>query len=371
MDEPEGKGAARGGETALYRWFQAKDEIVMRIKPPISGSLSLGTKVMVHGLKKTPKYNWKDAVVVRGLKDERYRVQMTDSLKEVNVRPKNLCVKHERDSINVRFKSKEISIAVNGSNIVQGVLKHIIVTDECTWYMASGLPEILLTKQEHEWWSGVIEGDAEIDVALMEGETFLDEKILDKLKTRRAREKTEDMLRSKKLVPLEELQEYYSSKIKREESDFATIKRDQRAFALWTRNAREIAGLPLGYSSLGSVCSPIRCIEQAPKCSLRTRVDSDTMDRIREEAYKEVDASHQRRLQGLRRRLEISKSVTPLSTYVCQTAVLPAACAEVWKLVMPISHVAAPCRLVLSSCRRNHGVGKTFKIKTKAKITER
>mmetsp|Transcript_29011 Transcript_29011/g.40435 ORF Transcript_29011/g.40435 Transcript_29011/m.40435 type:complete len:325 (-) Transcript_29011:48-1022(-) len=195
---------------------------------------------------------------------------------------------------------------------------------------------------------------------------------------------------SKKPLSLDQLKEFYECQLNREKEIF-TKKRDSRAFALWTRKAREMAGLSLDYSSIGSVCSPIRCVEKQSKCSLRSRIDPEVMDNLHADSQKEVDAQHEEYIRGLEKRLGIIKrgrvgstsgsageseekgslGVEPLSTEVSQSALLPASREKVWRLVMPISKIAGPGRVVLSTCRSNHKAGMTFKIKTKAKITEK
>mmetsp|Transcript_33183 Transcript_33183/g.53893 ORF Transcript_33183/g.53893 Transcript_33183/m.53893 type:complete len:516 (+) Transcript_33183:68-1615(+) len=392
MDDENKKGASKGDDTTLYRWVQSKEEIYIRIKPPLhpDKGVKLHDKVIIHGLKKAPKFNWKHGEVCREIKDGRIGVRCDETLKEVNVRPQNLCTKPRRDDVKVEFKSKELKVTIGETLVIDGKLKDLVLTDECTWYFSDGLPELLLTKQKHEWWSGVIEGDPEIDVDLAEGETFLDEKMMDRLKSKKAKERMDEIQSSKRPMSLDQLKEFYECQLSREKELF-TKKRDSRAFALWTRKAREMAGLSLDYSSIGSVCSPIRCVEKQSKCSLRSKIDPEEMDNLHTESQKEVDAQHKEYIRGLETRLEIIKrgqegpagesvgerkdgrslGVKPLSTEVSQSALLPASREKVWRLVMPVTKIAGPGRVVLSTCRSDHKVGMTFKIKTKAKITEK
>lgn len=251
---------------------------------------------------------------------------------------------------------------------MNGALKHLILTDESTWYMADGLPEIAMAKQKKDWWSGVIEGHAEIDVDVLEGEKFLDKKMMDRLRTRKAKEKANKIATRVDPLSIEEMQSFYKAERKRimanHEKHF-----ESRIFALWTKKARIAAGLPGSFSSLSNVCTPIRCVENLPKCTLRSKVDPSVMDNLYEQARLDTKKIYDSHIKGLDLRLGIVAATNRLSPRVYESAMLDAKPGEVWKFVFPVKK-AVGINVLSSTCSVDHGVGMPFETKNKAGVVE-
>lgn len=224
------------------------------MKPPLDGDreVPVGARVVIHGLKKATSCNWTSAVVVRGIVNGRYRVHCARGPRagqEINVKPSNLCLCPEADAVKVDFKSRTLDVCVSGRNILSGSLPDLAIAGDCTWYLSEDrLPQLIITKFRHEWWSCVLNGDPKIDVDILEGEKFLDEKYLDRLRARKAQERAEAMAKAGGPKNLEELRKVYAEKLTRVKTEHKKRK-DTRAFVLWTRKARAMAGLSTDFRS--------------------------------------------------------------------------------------------------------------------------